>query len=205
MTHEPAVAAGTDGDEARGLARRLAGSLPPEVRRVLLSALAEADALHESDHPTGHETARATACGTGCEPSSGAPELTLVPPCSRPGTLPAYQEPGPGRPAGHPESGDLGSRSASRNDPPHALIRLRFADAITLECAGAVFGAGAGPGLGDAWSDPETLTLQISGDAGVETLRTVLAVLDSATITPEALTVHTHELGDVFAAFTGLP
>ncbi|WP_199828089.1 MULTISPECIES: hypothetical protein [unclassified Streptomyces] len=103
-------------------------------------------------------------------------ELTVVPP-----------------PSGPPRSG-----------PPDGLVRLRFADAITLERAGAAFGAGSGPGLGDAWSDPETLTLQIPADAGIETLRAVLAVLDAAAITSESLTVHTHELDDVFAAFTSL-
>ncbi|KJY47098.1 hypothetical protein VR46_05480 [Streptomyces sp. NRRL S-444] len=91
-----------------------------------------------------------------------------------------------------------------RSGPPDGLVRLRFADAITLERAGAAFGAGSGPGLGDAWSDPETLTLQIPADAGIETLRAVLAVLDAAAITSESLTVHTHELDDVFAAFTSL-
>jgi hypothetical protein len=81
---------------------------------------------------------------------------------------------------------------------------MRFADALDLERADAAFVAGSGPGLGEARSDPETLTLQIPGDAGAETLRGVLAVLDAAALTPEALTVHTHELDDVLAAFTGL-
>ncbi|MHA5051044.1 hypothetical protein [Streptomyces sp. SD15] len=153
LGHELAVAAEADGDEARALARRLAVSLSPEARLVLLSALAEADA-----------------------------------------SLP-----------GRPESGDPECRPAPRNDPPDGLIRLRFADAIALERAGAAFGAGSGPGLGDAWSDPATLTLRIRGDAGIETLRAVLAVLDAAAVTAESLTVHTHELDDVFAAFTGLP
>ncbi|WP_199920507.1 hypothetical protein [Streptomyces katrae] len=103
-------------------------------------------------------------------------ELTVVPP-----------------PSGPPRSG-----------PPDGLVRLRFADAVTLERAGAAFGAGSGPGLGEAWSDPETLTLRIPADAGIETLRAVLAVLDAAAITSESLTVHTHELDDVFAAFTSL-
>ncbi|MGQ5640308.1 MULTISPECIES: hypothetical protein [unclassified Streptomyces] len=106
--------------------------------------------------------------------------------------------------SGGPGSGDPGSWHPPRNDPPGALIRLRFADASALEHACAAFRAGSGPGLGDAWSDPATLSLRIPGDAGVETLRNVLAVLDAAAITPESLTVHTHELDDVVAAFTGL-
>lgn len=148
LCHELTVTVAADGHEARGLARRLATTLSPEARLVLMNALAEADAGHESDCPVSW------------------------PP---------------------------------RNDPPAGLIRLRFADAGALERAGAVFAAGRGPGFGDAWSDPAALVLQIPGDAGVETLRAVLAVLDAAALTAESLTVHTHELDDVFAAFTSLP
>lgn len=100
----------------------------------------------------------------------------------------------------HPEL-----RPLPRSDPPDALIRLRFADARALEGAAAAFGATSGRDFGDAWSDPATLTLQIPGAAGLETLRAVLAVLDAAAVTADSLTVHTHELDDVFAAFTGLP
>lgn len=197
LGHELAVAAEADGDEARGIARRFAASLSPEARLVLLGALAEAEASHE--------TGTAIAYGAGCELSSDAPELTAAPPPAGLSLLPTYQEPGAGRPAGHPESGDPEFWPAPQNDPPAGLIRLRFADASTLERAGAVFGAGSGAGVDDAWSDPATLTLQIRGDAGTETLRAVLAVLDAAAITAESLTVHTHELDDVFAAFTSLP
>ncbi|WP_328623585.1 hypothetical protein [Streptomyces sp. NBC_00354] len=109
-------------------------------------------------------------------------ELTVVPP-----------------PSGPPRNGP------PRNGPPDGLVRLRFADGIALERAAAAFGAGSSPGLGEAWSDPATLTLRIPADAGIETLRTVLAILDAAAITSESLTVHTHELDDVFAAFTSLP
>lgn len=129
----------------------------------------------------------------------------MAPPPPGLSILPAYREPGPGRPAGRPESGGPEFRPAPRTDPPEALIRLRFADEIALERAGAAFGAGSGPGFGEARSDPATLTLRIHGDAGVETLRAVLAVLDAAAVTAESLTVHTHELDDVFAAFTSLP
>ncbi|MFB8246273.1 hypothetical protein ACFC5X_14655 [Streptomyces sp. NPDC055952] len=90
------------------------------------------------------------------------------------------------------------------NAPPDALIRMRFAHAPDLDRAEAAFGAGSGPGLGAASSDPGTLTLHVPGDAGADTLRGVLAVLDAAALTPEALTVHTRELDDVLAAFTGL-
>ncbi|OIK05285.1 hypothetical protein [Streptomyces monashensis] len=88
---------------------------------------------------------------------------------------------------------------------PDCLIRLRFADAVALERADLAFGSLSDLGFADVRSDPATLTLQIAGDAGIESLRAVLAVLDTAAITAEALTVHTHELDDVFAAFTGLP
>jgi hypothetical protein len=201
LGHELAVATETDGDEARELARRFAVSLSPETRFVLLNALAEADAVHKTGH--------AIAFGTGRELSSsapsGAPELTRAVPSSGLSILPTDQEPGPGRPGRRPESGDPEFRPAPRNDPPAGLIRLRFADALALERANAAFGAASGAGFGDAWSDPATLTLRIHDDASVETLRAVLAVLDAAAITAESLTVHTHELDDVFAAFTSLP
>ncbi|MEV7727312.1 hypothetical protein AB0P15_21570 [Streptomyces sp. NPDC087917] len=107
--------------------------------------------------------------------------------------------------AGHYAAGDSDVPPVRRNDPPDALVRLRFADATTLERAAVAFGGGSRSGLGDAWSDPTTLTLQIAGDARVETLRAVLAVLDAAAITSESLTVHTRELDDVLAVFTGMP
>ncbi|MFF1699319.1 hypothetical protein ACFVXC_37795 [Streptomyces sp. NPDC058257] len=103
-----------------------------------------------------------------------------------------------------PEPGHPELRPLPRSDPPDALIRLRFADASALAGAAAAFGAASGQGFGEAWSDPATLTLQIPGGAGVETLRAVLAVLDAAAVTADSLTVHTHQLDDVFAAFTGL-
>lgn len=124
-------------------------------------------------------------------PWCGGPGAVTAAPGLRPSHGPA-----PGR-APRPKESPV-------NAPPDALIRMRFADALDLERAGAAFVAGSGPGLGEARSDPETLTLEIPGDAGAQTLRGVLAVLDAAALTPEALTVHTHELDDVLAAFTGL-
>jgi hypothetical protein len=144
LGHELSVAAATDREAAGELARRLAVSLSPEARLLLLSAL------------------------TGAEP--GRPEL----------------------------------RPPPRGAPPDALIRLRFTDTSALEGAAAAFGSASGP-FGEARSDRATLTLQIPGEAGVETLRAVLAVLDAAAVPADSLTVHAHELGDLFAAFTGLP
>ncbi|MFD0069544.1 hypothetical protein [Streptomyces sp. NPDC127574] len=91
--------------------------------------------------------------------------------------------------------------AAGRGGAPAGVVRLRFADVVALDRAGAAFGAGPG---GGAVSDPATLTLQIPGEAGTETLRAVLEVLDAAALTAESLTVHSHELDDVFSALTGL-
>lgn len=185
LGHELAVAAEKGGDEDGELARRFAASLSPKARLVLLSALAETDTSHTDSRPALHRSGRPSA-------PSGEPELTVTPAPSGLSILPAYQEPGP-------------DRTASQNHPPACLIRLRFADAIALKRADAAFGAASGPDFGDTWSDPVTLTVRITCSVGVETLRAVLAVLDAAAIAPESLTVHTHELDDVFAAFTSLP
>lgn len=93
-----------------------------------------------------------------------------------------------------------GARPAA---PPPGLIRLRFADTFALDRAGAAFGAGSGPGLGDVRSHSPTLTLEMAGDSGVDTLRSVLAVLDAAAVTAESVTVHSRELDDVLASFGG--
>ncbi|MFE9837961.1 hypothetical protein ACFYP4_22910 [Streptomyces sp. NPDC005551] len=154
-----------------------AASLPPRARLVLL----------DSRSATGVQL-----------PAASEPAAHLS-------VLPAYRQAAPAGPAAVPGPGEAAVRAAPRSDPPDALIRMRFADALTLERAGAVFGAVAHPGPGEASCDLVTLTLQIPGDAGVQTLRAVLAALDAAALTPESLTVHTHELDDLFAAFTSLP
>ncbi|MFD8733523.1 hypothetical protein ACFV06_01250 [Streptomyces sp. NPDC059618] len=114
--------------------------------------------------------------------------------------------PGDNRPGDGPDHGPGGSGPGGGtgdgvwpevfSGPPAAVIRLRFADPVALERAGACFAG--------AYGDPETGTLQVPADAGVETLRAVLAALDAAALAPESLTVHTNELDDVLAAFTGL-
>ncbi|MGK5633007.1 hypothetical protein ACSNOD_31820, partial [Streptomyces sp. URMC 123] len=82
---------------------------------------------------------------------------------------------------------------------PGGHIRLRFADAWQLGTAARLFDTGL------AVLDTEALTLDLPGDGGIPTLRTVLDVLDSAAVKAEALTVHTPDLDDVFLALTGRP
>ncbi|MEU8792989.1 hypothetical protein [Streptomyces sp. NPDC048643] len=200
---ELAVAAETDGGQARELARRLALSLSPEARRILLSALTEADPYDAYDDGDddggggpygeyGEYGDDVGAYGSGGGPLRGVSGAAAA---ARPAGLslvPARPERGPGRESGHVGGG----RGA-----PEGVVRLRFADVAALDRAGAAFGAGAG---GGAVSDRATLTLRIPGEAGAESLRAVLDVLDAAAVTAESLTVHSHELDDVFSALTGL-
>ncbi|WP_406359399.1 hypothetical protein OID55_40875 [Streptomyces sp. NBC_00715] len=216
---ELAVAAETGGGQARELSRRLARSLSPEARRILLDALTEAapddgfaddgndagdgdlyDAGRYEDDELGlgdEEADReAYAYGVGAYGSGdgllgGVPGAAAV---RRAGLslVPGRPEPGPGA---------VRVRAGSGRGAPPGVVRLRFADEAALERAGTAFGAGPG---GGAFSDPETLTLQIPGEAGTESLRAVLGVLDAAAVTAESLTVHSHELDDVFSALTGL-
>ncbi|MFG2439848.1 hypothetical protein [Streptomyces sp. NPDC048508] len=224
---ELAVAAETGGGQARELARRLARSLSPEARRILLDALTEAaphdgftDEFTDERNDAGDGDGDGDlydvglyeddGIGIGDEEGGGEPYaygvgvygggdglLRGVPGAAavrRAGLslVPGRPERGPGRVSGRAGSG--------RGAPP-GVVRLRFADEAALERAGAAFGAGPG---GGAFSDPQTLTLQIPGEAGAESLRAVLGVLDAAAVTAESLTVHSHELDDVFSALTGL-
>lgn len=211
---ELAVAAESAGGQARELARRLALSLSPEARGILLSALTEADpydvygadvygddedvygydvGVYEVDGEGGYDDEDAYdggAYGSGGGPLaqvSGTAAASSSPAGLR--LVPARLERGAGRVSG-PGGG-----------APAGVVRLRFADVVALDRAGAAFGAGPG---GGTVSDPATLTLQIPGEAGTETLRAVLEVLDAAALTAESLTVHSHELDDVFSALTGL-
>ncbi|MFE9813271.1 hypothetical protein ACFYRN_40710 [Streptomyces sp. NPDC005227] len=219
---ELAVAAESAGGQARELARRLALSLSPEARGILLSALTEADpydvddadvygddgdvygydvGVYEVDGESGYADEDACdggAYGSGAYGSGGGPlgPVSGTAAASSPAGLrlvPARPERGAGRVSG---------RAGAGGGAPAGVVRLRFADVVALDRAGAAFGAGPG---GGAVSDPATLTLQIPGEAGTETLRAVLEVLDAAALTAESLTVHSHELDDVFAALTGLP
>ncbi|MET7389849.1 hypothetical protein ACFYPT_35910 [Streptomyces sp. NPDC005529] len=219
---ELAVAAESAGGQAHELARRLALSLSPEARGILLSALTEADpydvddadvygddgdvygydvGVYEVDGEDAYDDEDACdggAYGSGAYGSRGGPlaQVSGTAAASSPAGLrlvPARPERGAGRVSG---------RAGGGGGAPAGVVRLRFADVVALDRAGTAFGAGPD---GGAVSDPATLTLQIPGEAGTETLRAVLEVLDAAALTAESLTVHSHELDDVFAALTGLP
>lgn len=88
-----------------------------------------------------------------------------------------------------------GTADALKRRIPGGHLRLQFADPQALESAAALFDAGA--------ADRDALTLQIPGDGSIPTVRSVLDTLDAASLTAEALTVHTPDLDDVFLALTG--
>jgi ABC-2 type transport system ATP-binding protein len=59
--------------------------------------------------------------------------------------------------------------------------------------------------FGEASRDDDALTLQISTDGRVRSLRALLDRLDKENIEVDALTVHTPDLDDVYFALTGHP
>ncbi|MFE3185844.1 ATP-binding cassette domain-containing protein [Streptomyces violascens] len=91
-----------------------------------------------------------------------------------------------------------GTAEQLKRQLPGGHIRLRFADLRRLDAAARALGP-------DAVRDDDALTLEIHSDAGVSALRDLLDRLDYAAIEPEALTVHTPDLDDVFLALTGRP
>jgi ABC-2 type transport system ATP-binding protein len=78
---------------------------------------------------------------------------------------------------------------------PGGHIRLRFADAPSLDAAARVLGASA--------RDDAALTLSVATEAGVGALRAVLDRLDAADLEVDDLSIHTPDLDDVFFALTG--
>jgi ABC-2 type transport system ATP-binding protein len=80
---------------------------------------------------------------------------------------------------------------------PGGHVRLKFADAMVLHAAAALFD-GATP-------DEERLVLRVSGNGDVRSLRRLLAQLDDARIAVEELSIHSPDLDDVFFAVTGQP
>ena len=103
---------------------------------------------------------------------------------------PAPPGPGPGPTAGSRAAGPL------RPDPG-GHIRLQFADPDDL--------AAAARALGEATRDDDALTLDISSDGDVTSLRALLDRLGDASIEVAGLSIHTPDLDDVFLALTGQP
>jgi len=78
---------------------------------------------------------------------------------------------------------------------PGGHIRLEFADASELDKAARTFE--------DAARDDEALTLEVPGDGGVRSLRSLLDRLDAGSIEASGLSVQTPDLDDVFLSLTG--
>jgi ABC-2 type transport system ATP-binding protein len=78
---------------------------------------------------------------------------------------------------------------------PGGHIRLRFADATTLDAASGL--------LDGSTRDDAGLALTVPSGGGVGTLRTVLDRLDASRLEVEDLSIHTPDLDDVFFALTG--
>jgi ABC-2 type transport system ATP-binding protein len=79
---------------------------------------------------------------------------------------------------------------------PGAHIRLRFADAASLDAAART--------LREGTRDDEELALRIPHDGDVRSLREVLTRLDDG-VAVDDLSIHTPDLDDVFFALTGHP
>ncbi|HEX5400867.1 MAG TPA: ATP-binding cassette domain-containing protein [Pseudonocardiaceae bacterium] len=80
---------------------------------------------------------------------------------------------------------------------PGGHISLRFPDPDAMASAARI--------LDPLSRDDTTLTLQVSSDGKVRSLRSLLGQLDSASIEVDDLSIHTPDLDDVFFAFTGHP
>ncbi|GAA4394938.1 daunorubicin resistance protein DrrA family ABC transporter ATP-binding protein [Actinomadura verrucosospora] len=78
---------------------------------------------------------------------------------------------------------------------PGGHVRLRFADLAALDAAART--------LGSVTRDDDSLALQVPGDGGVASLRTLLGRLEAASVEVAELSVHTPDLDDVFLALTG--
>jgi ABC-2 type transport system ATP-binding protein len=78
---------------------------------------------------------------------------------------------------------------------PGGHVRLEFVDAAELEKAARTFGG--------ASRDDEALTLQVSSDGGVGSLRSLLDRLDEGSIEVGGLSLQTPDLDDVFLSLTG--
>jgi ABC-2 type transport system ATP-binding protein len=80
---------------------------------------------------------------------------------------------------------------------PGGHIRLRFNAPEQFALAAQVLPIGS--------RDDESLVLQVPNDGSVQSLRSLLARIDDASLQVDELTVHTPDLDDVFFAVTGQP
>jgi ABC-2 type transport system ATP-binding protein len=80
---------------------------------------------------------------------------------------------------------------------PGGHIRLQFADARGLHSAVHA--------LGEVTHDDDALTLQVSSDGSVKSLKALLDRLEDESIEVDQLSIHTPDLDDVFFALTGRP
>ena len=78
---------------------------------------------------------------------------------------------------------------------PGGHIRLRFTDPGELGAAARALSGSA--------RDDDALTLQVPSDGSVKSLRAMLDLLADESIEVAALSVHTHDLDDVFLTLTG--
>ncbi len=80
---------------------------------------------------------------------------------------------------------------------PGGHLQLRFTDVAGLNEASAIVGHGS--------LDEQALTLQVPSDGSVQSLRSLLAMLDDQSIEIAEMSVHTPDLDDVFLTLTGNP
>ena len=78
---------------------------------------------------------------------------------------------------------------------PGGHIRLRFADAVSLDAASRLFD--------ESTRDDAGLTLTVQSTGGVVALRSLLDQLGKAKLEVDDLSIHTPDLDDVFFALTG--
>ena len=79
---------------------------------------------------------------------------------------------------------------------PGAHIRLRFADATSLDAAARA--------LPEGTRDDQELAVRVPNEGGIASLRDVLARLGDG-VAVDDLSIHTPDLDDVFFALTGHP
>ena len=99
----------------------------------------------------------------------------------------------------------VGTAEELKRGVPGGHVRLQFGDPAGLDAAARALGDVSARALGDVSRDDEALTLQVTGDGGVRSVRALLDRLAGAGIEVDGLSVHTPDLDDVFLALTGHP